>query len=121
MKLSIPETAIKLKHSRASSHAKAFRFRSDKWRVTVPHEIIDTFPNMGLDVFIDPKEKSMYLSFGPIEKCQFRVNQKNGYVGCKQLYEWAANAEVPIHDGYLYCDYAVDKKSKIVRVSLRRD
>lgn len=121
MRLAIPDTAIQLKQSRATRHLKAFRFRTDRWRVTVPHDVIEAFPNMGLDAFVDPKEKALYLSFGTPEKTTFKVNQKNGYVSCKQLYEWASNAEVALYDDYGYVDYVIDKKSKLVRLSLRRD
>lgn len=120
MQLSLPKDAIRLLQSRSRSAAKCFRFKTERWRVTIPYDIVRTFPDMGVDMFVSPKEQCLYLSFGKKDDTQFRVNQKNGYTNCKKLYEWAANAEVPIHDDYVYDDYIVDKKNKLVRLNLKR-
>lgn len=119
MELKLPKDAIYLSHYRGMT-LKAFRFNSDVRRAVLPKELIETFPNMGVDMFVSPGEKCLYLTFGPKEKTQFRINKKSGYVVCKKLFEWSANANVPIHNDYRYTNYAVDKKNKIVKLDLTR-
>lgn len=86
----------------------------------VPQEVRNSFPDCGLDLFISPKEKTLYIAFVPKEKAQFQVNGRNGYVGCKKVFEWAANAETPIFDNYEYSNYQIDKKNNIVKLELKR-
>ena len=120
MIIALPKDIIKVPTGKGKGNLQAFRFNSKINRAVVPHEIINCFPNMGVDMFISPGEKCLYLSFGKKEKTQFGVNPRNGYVGCKNLFQWAKNAETPIFDDYHYDNYQIDKKNKIVRVKLER-
>lgn len=89
-------------------------------RLIVPKEVRETFPDQGIDMFVSKSEKSLYLTFAPRTKTQFGMNYRNGYVGCKALFEWFTNTEVPVFDDYHYENYQIDKKNKIVKVKLVR-
>ena len=120
MIITLPKDVIEITRGRSKDAMKAFRFSYNINRMVIPQEIRDFFPNCGLDLFVSPKEKSLYISFGSKEKTQFSVNRRNGYVGCKKLFEWAANAETPIFEDYHYDDYQIDRKNKIVKLNLER-
>lgn len=120
MFLKLPSDAVQLCHYRAKEPKKSFRFSSEHNRMSVPADIVCTFKGYGCDMFVSPSDKCLYLSFGPREKTMFSLNNKNGYVSCKQLFEWAVNAETPIHDKYEYKEYIIDKKNKIVKLKLER-
>lgn len=120
MFLKLPKDAMKLCHSRAKEPKKSFRFNSQHKRASVPTEILNTFTGLGCDMFVSPGEKCLYMTFGKREDTLFGLNNKNGYICCKKLFEWAANAEVPIFDNYEYKDYVIDRKNKIVKLKLER-
>ena len=121
MIITLPKDIIKITRASKKDRIKAFRFNASRNRAIVPHDVVDMFKGLGIDMFVSPKERCLYLSFGSSGQTQFSVNPKNGYVGCKKLFEWARNAEAPMFEDYLYEDYQIDRKNKIVRVNLERE
>lgn len=121
MIITLPKDLLKITCGKCKNAMKAFRFNSSLNRMIIPQEVRESFPNLGVDLFVSPKEKSLYIAFEKRDKTQFQVNQRNGYVGCKKLFEWAVNAETPIFDDYLYTDYQIDKRSKLIKVKLERE
>lgn len=120
MIITLPKDIIQVRRMHSKKKINAFIFSSKNRRIFVPWEVRDAFPNLGCDMFVSPKEKSLYLTFGKREETQFRVNQRNGYVGCVQLFEWFRNANVAVFEDYQYSDYQIDKKNKIVKVKIER-
>lgn len=120
MRITLPKDVIRMTPKRLPKGAASFRFYRDHSRMVVPMEIRDTFPGMGVDMFVSKSENSLYLTFGPKEKTQFSINKRNGYVGCKCLFDWFSNAGVTVMDKEEYEKYDIDKKEKIVRLKLVR-
>lgn len=120
MIITLPKDVIEIKRGKAKDAMRAFRFVPLLNRMIIPQEVRDLFPRLGVDLFVSPKEKNLYITFGAKDETQFAFNKRNGYVGCKKLFEWLANAETPIFDDYQYEDYQVDRRNKIVKLSLER-
>lgn len=120
MIITLPKDVVEIKRTFKKSGIKAFRFAKDFNRLTCPREIITLFSNLGADMFVSKIEKTLYLSFGPKEKTQFKINPRNGQMACKDLFTWISYAEVPVFDDYMYDDYQIDTKNKIVKVKLVR-
>lgn len=120
MRIYIPKDAVALAASRCRKGVQAFRFSRANNRLLLPREVLNCFPDMGVDMFVSPTEKCLYLTFVDKKRAMFYVNQHSAYVSCKSLFEWATNADVAIHEDYKYRDYVIDKTGKIVKVSLER-
>lgn len=120
MIIALPKDIVQIHTGKSKSGVKAFRFKPDLFRMIIPSEIVAMFPGLGIDLFVSPGEKCLYLSFNTKNLTQFQVNSRNGYVGCKKLFEWAVNAETPIFDNYRYDNYQIDRKNRIVKVKLER-
>lgn len=121
MIITLPKDIIAITPSRSKKKINAFRFNSQHHRATLPNDVVESFSKLGVDMFVSPKEKCLYLTFGKREKCQFHFHPRTGYLSCKKLFEWAVNAESPIFDNYLYTDYEIDKRNKIVKLKLERE
>lgn len=121
MIITLPDDLLRIEKTR-KSRIKAFRFIEKGMRMVIPGELVEMFSSekYGIDVWVSPKEKSAYFKFVPKEQAYFRFNKKNGYVGCAAFFQWAKNFELPLFDDYLYDDYQLDKKNKIVKVNLVR-
>ena len=121
MIITLPNDLVRIEKTR-KSRTKCFRFVEKSIRMVVPRELVEMFSGEkhGIDVWISPKEKSAYVKFVPKEKAYFRFNKRNGYVGCAAFFQWAHNLEIPLFDDYLYNDYQIDEKNKIVKVNLVR-
>lgn len=120
MIITLPKDLLKLEASRAKASLKSFRFSRENYRLIAPKEVRELFPSLGVDMYVSRKEKSLYILFGDKKKTQFSMNPQNGYVGCKALFDWFSNTEVPVFDNYQYENYQIDKKNKRVRVQLER-
>ena len=120
MIITLPKDVMKLETSRAKPALKSFRFCRQHHRLIVPKEIREMFTGLGLDMYVSKAEKSLYILFGDKKKTQFGMNEQNGYIGCKALFDWFSNTEVPVFDNYQYENYQIDKKNKRVRVKLVR-
>lgn len=120
MKIILPKDIVKLGACKAKTALKSFRLSKEHYRLIVPKEVRELFPDLGLDMFVSKSERSVYISFGLKQQTQFGMNYRNGYVGCKALFEWLNNAELPVFDNYQYDDYQIDKKKKIVKIKLER-
>lgn len=120
MRIYIPKDAVEIAACKCKKGEQAFRFSRDSSRVLLPREIVTCFPDMGVDMFVSPTEKCLYLTFVDKKRAMFCVNQHSAYISSKSLFEWATNADVAIHEDYKYRDYVIDKTSKIVKVSLVR-
>ena len=121
MIITLPEDLVKIEKTR-KPRIKCFRFVENAKRMVIPGELMEVFSSeeYGIDVWLSPKEKAAYFKFVPKEKAFFRFNKKNGYVGCASFFQWAHNLEIPLFDDYMYEDYQIDKKNKIVKVNLER-
>lgn len=120
MIITLPKDIIEIKMRSYRIGIKAFRFRQQLNKLTVPQDIRKTFEGSGVDMFVSPSEKCLYLTFVNKQKAQFKVNPANGQISCKDLFVWIRNAQVPVFDNYLYDDYQVDTKNKIVKLNLVR-
>lgn len=119
MIITLPKDIEEIKISRKVG-VKAFRLSRSNGRLTVPREIIGIFKNLGVDMFVSKSEKSLYLTFVPKNQSQFKISQANGQISCRKLFEWLSYAEVPVFDDYLYGEYQIDTKNKIVKLNLVR-
>lgn len=121
MIITLPEDLIQIQKTK-KPYKERFSFAPLYNRMSIPRELIQLFPskNYGLDIWVSKKEKAAFIKFVPREKAYFSYRNVNGYVGCSDLFKWFSNQEIAVFANYDYTDYQIDKKNKVVKVSLVR-
>ncbi len=118
--IKLPTDIIQIKKMRGGKAVDYFQISKQKKRITIPRKFINTFKERGLDMYISPEQKSLYLLFVDRKKSQFVINEHNGLVGCSDLFNWLNNTNIPVFEDYEYSEYEVDEKNKIVKLKLVR-
>lgn len=118
--IKLPKDLIQVHRQRGSRPNTYFKISKSKKRVTVPKHIIEMFPKLGVDMYVSPEEKCLYLLFVPRDKSQFVINVHNGLIGCTDLFKWLNNVNLPVFEDYQYSEYEIDTKNKIVKLNLVR-